>query len=256
MGPSTMNAPRTPKWPACLVVMRHALSEANLRREYLDKQESGEIHVGLAMRDADVPLTPVGRDQARRAGRFLNRYGPFDVLFVSPYRRTRETADLVLEGLEAGPRLIVEERVREKEFGVLEGYTKHGFRSRFPEEWERRAKIGKYYYRPPGGESFPDVDLRLHSFLGTLVREHAGRRVLVITHSVVVLLFRRLLERMDEQEVLALDRQDEVRNASLLVYELGERDGREGVLVRREWNLVPREVAAAAGPRGLPERSS
>ncbi len=78
-----------------------------------------------------------------------------------------------------------------------------------------------------------------------LVREHAGRRVLVITHSVVVLLFRQLLERLGEQEVLALDRQDEVKNASLLIYELGARDGRQGVLVRKEWNLTPWEERSA-----------
>ena len=241
-----MTAPRSPKWPACLIVMRHAESEANLRREYVEKLNSDEIQIGLGMRDADVPLTARGRDQARLAGGYLSRQAPFDLLFVSPYRRTRATADLVLEELGGKPRLVIEERVREKEFGVLEGLTKHGMRVRFPEEVERRAHIGKYYYRPPGGESFPDVNLRLHSFLGTLVREHAGRRVLVITHSVVVLLFRRLLERMEEQQVLALDRQDDIKNASLLIYEQGTRDGRSGVLVLKGWNLTPWEDSAAA----------
>ena len=238
-----MTSHRAPKWPSILVIMRHAESEANLRREYLKKVDSRETHVGLGMRDADVPLTAAGREQARRTGRHLNRYGPFDVLYVSPYTRTRQTAEEVLGTLEAAPRLLVEERVREKEFGILEGLTKHGMGSLEPEEKARREMVGKYYYRPPGGESHPDVNLRLQSFLGTLCREHAGRRILVITHSVVVLLFRRLLERMEEQEVLALDRQDEVKNASLLVYELGTRDGREGVLVRRAWNLAPWEVA-------------
>jgi broad specificity phosphatase PhoE len=221
--------------------MRHAESEANLRREYLKKVNSPETHVGLGMRDADVPLTAAGRAQARTTGAYLNRLGPFDVVYVSPYVRTRQTAEEVLSELRARPRLLIEERVREKEFGVMEGLTKHGLGALHPEEKSRRDTVGKYYYRPPGGESHPDVNLRLQSFLGTLCREHAGRRVLVITHSVVVLLFRRLLERMEEGEVLALDRQDEVKNASLLIYELGSRDGREGVLVRRDWNLAPWE---------------
>ena len=109
---------------------------------------------------------------------------------------------------------------------------------RHPEEWARRAKIGKYYYRPPGGESFPDVNLRVHSFLGTLIREHAGQRVLVVTHSVVVLCFRRLLERLDEQNILTLDKTDDVKNAALLTYEIGTRDGRSGVLIRTQWNVT------------------
>ena len=227
------------KWPSRLVIMRHAESEANLRREYLRTSQSTEEAIGLPERDVDVRLTAEGRRQAAAVGRHLNRLGPFETLYVSPYHRTRETAEQVLAHLEEEPRLVVEERIREKEFGVLEGLTKHGMETQYPGEVARKRKLGKYYFRPLGGESYPDVNLRLQSFLGTLVREHAGKRVLVITHAVVVLLFRRLLERMDEKEVLDLDRQDEVKNASLLVYESGRRDGREGVLVRKAWNLTP-----------------
>ena len=245
-----MSAPRTAKWPSRLVVMRHAESEANLRRQSLEKLKSKETHVGLGMRDVDVPLTARGREQARLSGLHLNRHGPFDTLFVSPYTRTRQTADVVLDELEAKPRLVTEERIREKEFGILEGLTKHGMDVHHAAEMERRRRIGKYYYRPPGGESFPDVNLRLRSLLSTLVRDHAGRRVLLITHSVVVLLFRHLLERMDEETILALDRHDEVKNASLLIYDLGARDGRQGVLVRREWNLTPWETSHPTRPSG------
>jgi broad specificity phosphatase PhoE len=241
-----MTVTRSPKWPTLLIVMRHAESEANLRREYLEKANSQEIHLGLKERDADVRLTPKGREQARLTGRHLDHYAPLDALYVSPYRRTRETADLAIGELREPPHLVrIEERVREKEFGILDGLTRHGIRAVHPEETKRKEHVGKYYYRPPGGESFPDVNLRLHSFLGTLVREHAGQRVLVVTHSVVVLLFRRLLERMEEQEVLDLDRHDEVKNASLLIYETGSRDGRKEALVRREWNLTPWEETPA-----------
>ncbi len=240
----------TSKWPSLLVVMRHAESEANLRRETLDKANSRDPHVGLPVRDVDVELTGRGRGQASEVGRYLNdRLPAFDVVYVSPYRRTQHSADLVIEEMSHRPRRVIEERVREKEFGILEGLTRHGIRELHPEEVERKNKIGKYYYRPPGGESYPDVNLRVHSFIGTMVREHAGERILVVTHSVVVLCFRRLLERMEEGEVLDLDRTDEVKNASLLVYRVGSRDGLHGVLNRTDWNLAPWESA------GRPENS-
>jgi Histidine phosphatase superfamily (branch 1) len=105
-------------------------------------------------------------------------------VYVSPYRRTQQTAELICAELSPRPRPALEERIREKEFGIFEGLTKHGSQARHPEEWARREKIGKYYYRPPVGESFPDVNLRVYSFLGTLIREHAGQLVLVVTHSV------------------------------------------------------------------------
>ena len=246
-----MNASVPSKWPSLLVVMRHAESEANLRRETLIKAKSKRTHVGLKVRDVDVRLTPRGRRQATETGRWLRRhFPPFDAVCVSPYTRTKQTADLVIKELKGEPRRVVEERIREKEFGQLEGLTIHGIRKLDPQEAERKRKQGKYYYRPPSGESFPDINLRVHSFIGTMVREHAGGRLLVVTHSVVVLCFRRLLERMEEEQVLRLDREDEVKNASLLIYAAGTRDGRSGVLVREGWNLAPWE--SSSRPSGRP----
>jgi broad specificity phosphatase PhoE len=228
------------------MVMRHAESEANVRREYLDTINSAETHLNVGSRDVDVPLTRKGEEQARTAGRYLrDRYPPFDAVYVSPYRRTRQTADLVLaENPLALRDRIIEERLREKEFGIFEGLTKKGIVTLHPEEAGRKKVLGKYYYRPPGGESYPDVNLRVHSFLGTLARERTGDRVLVVTHSVVVLCFRRLLERMEENEVIDLDRRDEVRNASLLVYEEEPREGGAPGLVRKAWNLTPAELTS------------
>ena len=110
------------KWPALLVVMRHAESEANYHRQYLEKINSPATHLEIPTRDVDVPLTAEGRRQAREAGRYLAAatVPPFDAVYVSPYRRTRETADLVLEGFATHPTPVIEERIREKEFGILE----------------------------------------------------------------------------------------------------------------------------------------
>jgi len=73
--------------------------------------------------------------------------------------------------------------------------------------------------------------------------------VLVITHQVVVLSIRKLLERLEEEDIIALDRQDEARPASLLVYELGERDGIKDALVRKHWNLILHDRGAAPAAR-------
>jgi len=47
--------------------------------------------------------------------------------------------------------------------------------------------------------------------------------------------------------VLALDRQDEALPASLLIYEFGRRDGRNGVIVPTHWNLILYDRAPPAG---------
>jgi 2,3-bisphosphoglycerate-dependent phosphoglycerate mutase len=51
--------------------------------------------------------------------------------------------------------------------------------SRFPQEARRRADVGEFYYRPPGGESLADVALRLRSLLRDI---DLARWPLVVAH--------------------------------------------------------------------------
>ena len=131
-----------------------------------------------------------------------------------------------------------EERVREIDFGILDGLTKHGISHFHPEETERRFKLGKYHYRPPAGENYPDVALRVHSFLGTLARETTGESVLVVCHSVLALIFRKLIERLTEQELMAIDANMDVKNCSVTHYEFDPGVGKNGKLVLRGFNNV------------------
>ena len=113
----------------------------------------------------------------------------------------------------------MEERIREIEFGILDGLTPRGIKKNYPIEDARRDREGKYWYRPPGGESRPDVSLRVQSFLGTLTRDYRQKSVLIVCHSVVVLIFRRLLERWDERDYLKVDKEEDVKNCSLTAYD-------------------------------------
>ena len=187
-----------------LVIVRHGESERNVHRA--EAQREGRLEYHGDVRDMDVALTPRGLRQARETGKYLGQEFRFDRVFVSPYERTLLTATTLVKQFAYQVELTLEERIREKEFGILDGLTSQGIRSKYPDEWQRRQREGKYYYRPPGGESYPDVALRVHSFLGTLARDFRKQSVLVVCHSVVVLTFRRLLERLTEKTLLAIDR--------------------------------------------------
>jgi broad specificity phosphatase PhoE len=82
--------------------------------------------------------------------------------------------------------------------------------------------VGKFYFRPPGGESWCDVILRLRSVLDTLSLHHSepGSRVLIVAHQVIVLCLRYLLEGMTEQEILAIDHAGDVANCGVTEYAL------------------------------------
>jgi hypothetical protein len=72
-------------------------------------------------------------------------------------------------------RLRIDERLREKEFGLLDRLTRHGIQQKYPELHEQRAHVGKFYFRRPGGESWCDVILRLRS-LTEMIDARARRR--------------------------------------------------------------------------------
>ena len=233
--------------PARLWVVRHGESAGNVAR---DRAEAAQLdRIDLSHRDVDVPLSDNGREQAAALGRYLAGLDePPTMLWTSPYVRAEQTASIALEqgGLDL-PR-VVDERLREREFGVLDGLTGQGIRSLFPDEAERRRKIGKFYHRPPGGESWSDVLLRLRAALADLSHEAEGERVLLVAHQVVVLLVRYVLEQMTEAEILTIDRQADVANCSVTGYR--RQDGR---LVLEAYNLVDHLERSSADITAQPD---
>lgn len=208
-----------------LVLVRHGESEGNVAATRAER--TGAETVGIATRDADTPLSPTGEDQARALGAHLGGLPAAerpDAVWCSPYVRARRTAELVLDkaGLDLAP--VVDERLRDRELGILDGLTSHGVARRFPDEDARRERLGKMYYRPPGGESWSDVALRLRSLLGDLAAaELPGRTVLVVCHDAVIWLLRYVCEGLTEDQLMSRVAEQSVRNASLTV--LAAEDG-------------------------------
>ena len=207
-------------WPQTLWIVRHGESAGNVAR---DAAESGGLAmIDLAWRDIDVPLSDLGVAQSEALGEWFARLPVAEqpeVVLCSPYLRAKETARLVQErGRWPDGVLRIDERLREKEFGILDRLTKLGIHQKHPELNEQRVHVGKFYFRPPGGESWCDVILRLRSLLEMVTREYAGRRVLVVAHQVIVNCMRYLVEHMDEQQILDIDRQGDVPNCAVTSY--------------------------------------
>jgi probable phosphoglycerate mutase len=193
-----------------LGVVRHGQSTGNVIAQ--DAEEGGLEAIDIPERDADVPLSELGREQAEALGKWL-RQDPPEVVIVSPYRRARQTAELALAGTGLTP--VVDERLRDRELGILDLLTGRGVHARLPGEAVRRHRLGKFYYRPPGGESWADVLLRLRSLLREVTQDHPGKRVLLFAHEATVLLVRHLLEDLDETELMAVARATSIANASM-----------------------------------------
>ena len=239
------------RWPDRLWIVRHGESAGNVARDAA--MAAGLPVIQIAERDVDVPLSLAGVSQAEALGRWFADM-PDDsrpnVVLTSPYLRAKHTAGLIeaAGGIQAGAATHVDERLREKEFGVLDRLTKVGIEQRFPDQAELRARLGKFYFRPPGGESWCDVILRLRSALDTISLHYSGpdSRVLIVAHQVIVLCFRYLLEGMTEEQILAIDRQGDVANCGVTVYSFNPALSSESGLQLRTYNFVAPLVEAGA----------
>jgi broad specificity phosphatase PhoE len=198
-----------------LLLVRHGESQGNVAATLA--HQSGAHVINVPARDADVELSATGREQALALGRLLTGISEDRqaAVWSSPYLRARQTAEVAVRtgGWEAEVRL--DERLRDRELGILDMLTSAGVEARLPEEAERRRWLGKFYYRPPGGESWADVVLRLRSLIADLDRLYAGQRVLLVCHDAVILLIRYILEGLTERELLDIAATTAILNASV-----------------------------------------
>ncbi|SEG12751.1 probable phosphoglycerate mutase [Thermomonospora echinospora] len=162
-------APTGPAWatattaPTTTLLLRHGQTPLSV-----DKRFAG---VG------DVPLTDVGREQARAAARALKGHG-LDAVVTSPLVRCRDTAAEVAAA--TGVPVRVEDGFRETDFGRWEGLTFAEVRERWPEEMN--AWLADPAVAPPGGESFDEVARRVRIALDKLKVRYRHQTVLVVSH--------------------------------------------------------------------------
>jgi len=229
------------KWPQQIWLVRHGQSAGNVARDAATAAH--EFLIDIAERDVDVPLSELGLRQSDALAQWFCALPPAErpnVLLYSPYLRARATAQTVLQqlGSEGMLAVVADERLREKEFGITDRLTTFGIADKYPELAAQRKHVGKFYFRPPGGESWCDVILRLRSVLDTITREYRRERVLIVGHQVIVNCFRYLFERMDEEAILAVDRAADVPNCGITSYRYDAQAGQRGKLVLELENHV------------------
>lgn len=174
-----------------LLLVRHAESEANV---------DPMVHTQLS--DHSIPLSAKGREDALACGNFLSTYlssqSPQDVsqrrIVVSPYKRARETAAAITQ--KAGQFIgDLSESVLagEQQFGLFEGLPVESIAEKFPLEnlyFEKAiASGGRFWARPPLGESRFDVCVRASSIIDMILRdEHyfGISTVVIVSHGITL----------------------------------------------------------------------
>jgi probable phosphoglycerate mutase len=144
-------------------LLRHGQTEHTPERRYSGRN--------------DLPLSRTGRAEAEAAAVRAKELG-IDAVVASPLRRTRETAEIVAAVLGVTPDF--DDDLVELDFGELEGLTLEEAKARHPLAVRRFAT--DVTVRAPGGESIADVAARVERARTRLLRAHAGRTVLVVSH--------------------------------------------------------------------------
>jgi probable phosphoglycerate mutase len=126
----------------------------------------------------DVPLSASGARQARAAACRLATGTPIDAVVSSPLQRAVATAGIAAG--ELGLTAVIDDDLRETDFGEWEGFTLAEIQQRWPaaaEVWRRDPEQA-----PPGGESFAATAHRVNRACDRLLRDHGGQTVLVVSH--------------------------------------------------------------------------
>jgi len=148
-----------------VLLVRHGESEGNRARTFTASPE--------------VPLTELGREQARNAAVRIAEICRPARLVSSPYARARQTAEIVAAHLRLP--VEVDDSWREQDLGRLAG--------RPYDEARRDPTFDKHrpwQWRPPDGESVADVRRRVAPALDRLIEQTAGTDVVVVTHAGVM----------------------------------------------------------------------
>jgi probable phosphoglycerate mutase len=149
-----------------LILARHGQSEANA--------------AGVLLGRTDSALTKLGVQQAGRIGAALAAgSGPLPLrILTSPLVRARLTAEIVSEALGPNaPAPEVEDRLIELDYGELEGRRPSELARGVWASWRADST-----WRPPGGESFPDLHARLDPLWASLAEEAAEGDVIAVSH--------------------------------------------------------------------------
>lgn len=249
------------KWPLSLTIIRHGQSTYNALRdkkkadpdyqEFVKKfdarvspedlrKQALELQKRLAINVSDyhTTLTQEGFRQAKVTGQIMWGFvPPADVVFISPYVRTRQTFTMITNKLPDGKWGILDDRIREQEHGLSLLYSDWRiFQTIHPEQRALHELQGPYWYQYPQGESVSMVRERTREFMSMLIREYAEKHVWLITHHLTLLSIRANLERLSPEEFIRIDEEEKPVNCGVTIYEGHRGMGTSGKLVLKCYN--------------------
>ena len=163
-----------------------------LRHGYATHNEANLAAFGPEEGDHISHLTSQGKKEAERAARQLARK-KIDIIFASPYTRTKETADIVAKRTNA--EVITDSRLGEVNFGIFSWDEMTAWRSFFKRNAEKLTKA------PPGGENFLEVRRRMINCILEINRRHREKNILIVGHDAPLYMLEAAMNNLSQKEM-------------------------------------------------------
>ena len=141
-----------------ILLTRHGQTEWNLLKKVQGK--------------ADIELNETGIQQAETTRDALKEER-IDLIVCSPLKRAIQTAEIINQGRNI--RIIIDERVSERDFGEFEGMPNTDFDYNAFWSYKQNLKYAK-------AENIKDFFRRVYNFLDNIKNEYDGKRILIVAH--------------------------------------------------------------------------
>lgn len=169
-----------------IILVRHAQGEGNLKGEFHGQYPSD--------------LTPLGITQAECTAEFLKNY-KIDAAFASDIPRAYSTAKIIAE--KHGLEVIKDKELREINGGVWEQMKFDNISVEYPEDYAVwKNDLGNCTC--PQGESVRHLAQRVRSAIERIVRENAGKTILIGTHATPARVMGCVWKGLDISEIVNL----------------------------------------------------
>lgn len=175
-----------------LIIVRHGQSTWNLENRF-----TGEV---------DVDLTPLGEEEAKKAGWLLKAYH-FDKAYTSVLKRAIRSLDIILK--ETGNAHVPITRtpaLNERNYGDLQGLNKTETEQQYGAVqvllWRR-----SYDVAPPNGESLKNTYDRVVTYYTKEIEPDlkGGKDVLIVAHGNSLRALMMYLENISQAEIVNLN---------------------------------------------------
>ena len=149
--------------------------------------------LGKNQGQTDISLNDEGRRQAYELKEILKEY-KFDLVFSSPLKRAKETAQIIADG-----KIIKDKRLKERCNGRLEGKTK--------EEIKKLVNTENIYTdnvvgKSLGIESSEHIQNRVNRFLNMLNKKYKGKDILIVTHAGTIISIKYYFEKVYDTNIV------------------------------------------------------